>query len=143
VAGADAFPYRGFAFTCGHWSDTGPATSAALAWPYGVAVDANGNVLIADTYNHCIRRVDANGNIATAVGTCGSRGFSGDGGPATQATLDRPSGVAVDASGNLFIADTLNGRIRKVSPDGVITSVAGNGGAIPDELPAEPILLAP
>jgi sugar lactone lactonase YvrE len=136
VAGDDA---SFNAFDCGHTLDTGPATTVALAWPYGVAVDNSGNLVIADTYNHCIRKVDAAGNIATVAGTCGTRGFSGDGGTATSALLDTPYGVAADSFGNLFIADTLNQRIRKVSPDGTITTVAGNGGAVSLDLPVDSI----
>jgi len=144
VAGDDTDPDgHGFAFTCGHTRDTGPATKAALAWPYGVAVDKNGNLVIADTSNHCIRTVDAAGNIATVAGTCGVPGFSGDGGIATNALLDKPYSVAADSSGNLFIADTFNQRIRRVAADGTITTVVGNGGAISLDLPVESIAIGP
>jgi len=119
--------------TCGGFSgDGGPATAALLGQPQGVAVDAFGNVYIADTNNNRIREVSANGVITTVAGSgttcspnsCGS--FSGDGGPATSATLYNPFGVAVDASGNLYIADAANSRIRKVSTSGIITTVAGS-----------------
>jgi len=106
--------------------DGGPATSAGLSYPSGVAVDAGGNLYIADRYNGRIRKVTPAGVITTVAGN-GTFGFSGDNGPATSAGLYLPSGVAVDASGNLYIADTANNRTRKVTPAGVITTVAGNG----------------
>jgi uncharacterized protein (TIGR03437 family) len=105
--------------------DSGPATSAQLSNPLGVAVDSAGNLYIADSLNFRIRKV-SNGVITTVAGT-GNMGFSGDNGPATSAQLSRPGGVAVDSAGNLYIADTFNNRIRKVS-NGVIATVAGNGG---------------
>jgi sugar lactone lactonase YvrE len=112
--------------TYGYDGDGGAATSAQLWFPQGVAVDAAGNLFIADTYNNRIREVSASGVITTVAGT-GTSGYSGDGGPATSAQLAHPSGVAVDGAGNLFIVDTDNHRIRKVSTLGVITTVAGNG----------------
>jgi sugar lactone lactonase YvrE len=108
----------------GYAGDNGPATSAQLFWPAGVAVDSAGNLYIADTGNNVIRKV-SNGVITTVAGN-GTFNYSGDGGPATSATLNNPTGVAVDAAGNLYIADLNNHRIRKVS-NGVITTVAGNG----------------
>ena len=119
---------------CGSFSgDIGAAISAGLNGPNAVAVDNSGNLFIADTANNRIRKVSASGIITTVAGngpscvhllSCGS--FSGDGGPAISAGLNNPAGIAVDASGNLFIADYLNSRIRKVSPNGIITTVAGN-----------------
>jgi uncharacterized protein (TIGR03437 family) len=108
----------------GFSGDNGPATSAALSGPSGVAVDPAGNLYIADQGNNRIRKV-SNGMITTVAGN-GGWGFSGDNGPATSAKLANPMGVAVDSLGNLYIADSLNNRIRKVS-NGVITTVAGNG----------------
>ena len=91
-----------------------------------MAVDGAGNLYIADSYN--IRKVTPNGIITTVAGD-GTAGYSGDNGPATSAQLYWPSGVAVDAAGNLYIADTLNNAIRKVTPAGNISKVAGGNGS--------------
>ena len=112
--------------TIGFSGDGGPATSAQLAFPAGIAVDGAGNVFIADSVNNRIRMVTPNGVISTVAGN-GTSGFAGDGGPAVAAEIAYPQGVAVDGSGSLFIADTNNQRIRKVTPDGLISTVAGNG----------------
>ena len=112
----------------GFSGDGGPGTSASLAYPSGVAVDSGGNMLIADSFNHRIRRVAAGTEVITTVAGNGTRGFSGDGGPGTSASLWGPQGVAVDGGGNVFIADSNNDRIRRVAAGtGVITTVAGNG----------------
>ena len=103
------------------------ATNASLNQPSGVAVDAFGNLLIADTFNNRIRKVDMNGIISTVAGT-GAVLFSGDGGAATNAKLWQPYGIAVDGVGNFYVADTRNNRVRKVDTNGVITTAAGNGG---------------
>ncbi len=105
-------------------SDTGTATSVTLFFPQGVAVDATGNFYIADTFHDEVEKVSG-GMISVVAGT-GSAGFSGDGGPATGAMLYNPSAVAVDSAGNIYIADTLNERIRSVS-SGTITTLAGTG----------------
>jgi uncharacterized protein (TIGR03437 family) len=105
--------------------DGGLATSAQLIQPKGVAVDSAGNVYIADSGNKVVRKVSG-GIITTVAGGIGRGGFGGDNGPATSATLDQPWGIALDSAGNLFIADSLNNRVRMVS-HGVITTVAGNG----------------
>ncbi len=112
--------------TAGFSGDNGPATSASLSNPYGVAVDSSGNLYIADSSNQRIRKVAAGGTITTVAGS-GTQGFGGDNGPATSASFSNPFGVAVDSSGNLYIADYTNQRIRKVSVGGTITTVAGNG----------------
>ena len=112
--------------TAGYSGDGGPATNARLCWPSDVAVDASGNLYIADWYNHRIRKVDTSGIITTVAGN-GTASYSGDGGPATNASLRYPHGVAVDVNGNLYIADYDNHRIRTVDPLGIITTVAGNG----------------
>jgi trimeric autotransporter adhesin len=106
--------------------DGGAAAAASLSDPFGVAIDTAGNLYIADTSNHRIRRVNTFGKITTVAGN-GIGTFSGDGGPATRASLNTPIGVAVDGAGNLYIADAFNNRIRKVNTAGVITTVAGNG----------------
>jgi sugar lactone lactonase YvrE len=112
----------------GFTGDGGPATSARLASPTGVAVDESGNLVIADQLNHRIRKVEAATGLITTVAGTGESGFSGDGGPATSAELSTPAGIAVDATGNLFIADQGNHRIRKVkAATGLITTVAGTG----------------
>lgn len=98
----------------GYDGDGGPATEALLRRPTDVAVAADGTLYIADTFNGCVRKVDPDGIISTVAGRCGELGYSGDGGPATEAKLDRPYGVALDADGNLYIADTHNHVIRVV-----------------------------
>src|SRR3990172_1575272 len=113
--------------TGGFSGDGAAATSAQLEAPGGVAVDGDGNIFIADTVNHRIRRVDAvTGLISTFAGTTG--GFSGDGAAATGAQLSYPYGVGVDGAGNVFIADTSNRRVRRVDAGtGLISTVAGTG----------------
>jgi len=110
----------------GYWGDGGPATSAAISFAESIAVDSKGNLHIADRMNSRVRMVDTNGVITTVAGD-GSFGFNGDGGTATSAKLNQPSAVAVDSSGNLYIADSGNNRIRMVSPNGTISTVAGTG----------------
>ena len=100
--------------TAGWAGDGAAATSAELNYPEGVAVDSAGNIYIADTGNHVIRKVDTTGNITTIAGTGGQIGSIGDSGPALSAQLNRPSALALDASGNIYIADTGNNEIRKL-----------------------------
>ena len=102
--------------------DGGPALDAALFYPRGIMVDDSGNIFIADYGNHRIRKVDTNGIMTTVAGD-GARAFSGDGGPATAASLDNPLSVHVDQQGNIFISDHGNNRIRKVDTNGIIDSV--------------------
>jgi DNA-binding beta-propeller fold protein YncE len=106
--------------------DGGPATNAALYSPAGLAFDAVGNLYIADSGNNAIRKLATNGVISTVAGN-GTTSYSGDGGSATNATLNGPTGVASDAAGNLYIADRLNNVIRRVQTNGIISTVAGNG----------------
>ncbi len=110
----------------GYGGDGGPATTAMINQVVGLATDASGNVYMADEKNNRVRKVDKNGVITTLAGT-GAAGFSGDGGPASQAQLNAPTGVCTDPAGNVYINDVSNYRVRKVTPAGVITTVAGNG----------------
>ena len=112
--------------TQGDRGDGGPASRAELNFPRSVAVDPEGNVYVADTRNHRIRKIDTAGLISTFAGT-GEDGDSGDGGPATDAELCYPTGVATDVAGNVYVADRWNHRVRKVDTDGVISTVAGTG----------------
>ncbi len=110
----------------GFGGDGGPAVEARLRYPYGVTVDETGNLYIADTWNHRIRKVDSAGIVTTIAGS-GTEGYGGDGGPAVRAQLSHPQGVALDGSGNLYIADAWNHRIRKVDSAGIVTTIAGGG----------------
>ena len=110
----------------GLFGDGGPATRARLTAPDGVAVDSSGQILIADTGNHAIRRIDREGTITTIAGR-GAPGFSGDGGAATDAALNTPTSVAVARNGDVFIADQHNHRLRRVRPGGRISTFAGTG----------------
>lgn len=112
--------------TTGYNGDNILATSASLTAPTDVAISSDGSIYIADKNNMRIRRVRPDQIIITIAGD-GTAGFSGDGGPATSASLEYPSGVDLDSDGSVFIADEGNHKIRKVRPDGIITSVAGNG----------------
>jgi sugar lactone lactonase YvrE len=109
--------------TAGFGGDGGPAVSANISYPYNIAVDAAGSLYIADAGNNRIRKVDSAGIITTVAGN-GTSGFSGDGSQAASAQLKSPEDVAVDGAGNLYIADRGNSRIRKVTPDGVISTLS-------------------
>lgn len=110
----------------GFAGDGGPATAATLQRPSGVAVSAAGEIYVADTGNHRVRRIARDGTIATVAGT-GQPGGGGDGGPATNAGLRSPWAVAVNAAGDVYVADTGNHRVRRVGRDGTIATVAGTG----------------
>jgi uncharacterized protein (TIGR03437 family) len=110
--------------------DGGVAISAILLQAEGLAADASGNVYVADASDHRVRRISPGGVIQTVAGT-GIPGFSGDGGAAVAAQLNAPYGLALDKNGNLYIADLGNARVRKIAPDGTITTVAGAGTLAP------------
>ena len=112
--------------TSGFSGDGGQATAAALNSPTGIAFDKSGNIYIADAQNHRIRKVSTSGIISTIAGS--SYGFSGDGWPATVAQLNQPEALAFDTTGNLYIVDNLNQRIRKIDVSGIMSTVAGTGG---------------
>ncbi|MBU0945940.1 MAG: cadherin-like domain-containing protein [Proteobacteria bacterium] len=114
--------------TGGYGGDGGPATQALLNTPCRVHITADGSLYIADTYSHRIRKVATDGIISTVAGT-GVAGYSGDNGPAIQAMINFPNGVSTSPDGSLYIAGYNNQRIRRVSPDGIITTVAGTGVA--------------
>ncbi len=117
VAGKSTFGYSG---------DGGPATAAQLYHPMSVAVDGGGNVYILDSRSERVRKVTPAGIISTIAGT-GDYGYSGDGGPATAAQIGTPSGIAIDGNGNIYVADVRNTNIRKITPAGIISTIAGNG----------------
>jgi sugar lactone lactonase YvrE len=128
VVGSGAYGFSG---------DGGPAAQAQLQVPAGLTFDAQGNLYIADRANHRIRKVNKRGIITTVAGN-GTAGFGGDGGPATQASLNLPSGVVVDKQGNLYISDRSNNRVRVVNTQGIIKTFAGTGndGYHGDNMPA-------
>ncbi len=108
------------------YNGDGAAAISQLNLPAGVLADTAGNVYIADTNNHRVRKLTPDGALITVAGR-GIRGYGGDGGPATEALLDSPRGLALDGDGNLYIADRMNHAVRKVSPSGLISTVAGTG----------------
>jgi len=112
--------------TAGYSGDGGPAASAQLNQPIGVALDDAGCLYITDQLNHRIRKVSAAGTITTLAGN-GKSGYSGDGGPAIDAKIYGPSGIATDSAGNVYFADTFNNRVRKITAKGIITTIAGDG----------------
>jgi len=120
IAGTGAYGFSG---------DGGPATLAKLYAPHDVAIDDSCNVYITDDENNCVRKVSSAGIISTIAGIGGVLGISGDGGPATAATLRAPYGIALDDSGNIYVADFDNNNIRKVNTSGIISTIAGIGYA--------------
>jgi sugar lactone lactonase YvrE len=110
----------------GYGGDSGPATLALLDAPAGIAVGLGDSVFVADTGSNRVRMISADGTISTIAGT-GEAGYAGDGGMANQAVLNSPQGLAVDAEGNLYVADSFNDRVRKIDLQGVITTIAGDG----------------
>ena len=114
--------------TAGFAGDGTGAISGEFHWPYSIAIDNSGNLYIGDEYNNRVRKISNTGIVTTIAGT-GTAGFSGDGGPATLAEINGPAGIAVDPSGNVYIADASNNRIRKITIYGIINTVAGDGTA--------------
>ncbi len=112
----------------GYSGDGGPATLAQISWTYGLATDLSGNLFLCDGENNCVRKINTAGIITTIAGN-GIRGFSGDNGPATSCQLNKPTGVYADNAGYVYIADFNNHRIRKIDPNGIITTFAGKGSA--------------
>ncbi len=115
----------GMAGAGGYSGDGGPALSANLNGPFALAIDASGNIIFADGYNHVVRKVSTTGIITTIAGKI-TAGFSGDGGPATDAELNNPVGIAIDKTGNIYIADNHNNVVRMINTSGIITTIAGN-----------------
>ena len=110
----------------GYGGDNGQASGAMLKSPWGVATDRLGNIYVSDNLNNRIRKIDATGVITTIAGT-GTAGYNGDGIPATLAQLNVPHGIALDDSGNIYVADLYNIRVRKINSAGIISTIAGNG----------------
>lgn len=113
--------------TAGYSSDGTMATAASIYHPFDVAVDASGTVYFTEVVNHIVRKIDAAGQLVTVAGVYGVSGSSGDGGPATAAHFTNPSGIAVDASGNVFVVDQYSHCVRKINTSGIISTIAGTG----------------
>ncbi|HEU5117236.1 MAG TPA: hypothetical protein VFT74_11270, partial [Isosphaeraceae bacterium] len=114
----------------GFSGDGGPASEATLNNPFDVAFDSAGNLYLSDTFNQRIRRVDSKTGLITTIAGSGRKGFSGDGGPALEAELNEPYGIVLDDQNNLYFADRLNRRVRKVDgKTGNISTIAGNGSS--------------
>src|SRR5436305_9993230 len=114
----------------GFAGDGGPAATAVLNGPFDVAFDRAGNLYFSDTFNHRIRRIDARTGVITTIAGSGEGGYVGDGGPATRASLNEPYGIVLDRADNLYIADRLNRRVRRVdAASGMIATLAGTGEA--------------
>ena len=112
----------------GYAGDGGPATQALLREPFMCAFDRQGNLYVAEAPNHCVRRIDKDTGVITTVAGTGASGYSGDGGPATQATFNEPYSLEIDGNGDIYIVDRLNAVVRKVDAStGVITTAAGTG----------------
>jgi DNA-binding beta-propeller fold protein YncE len=114
----------------GYGGDGGPAARASLNGPFDIGFDTHGNLYFSDTFNHCIRRVDARSNVITTVAGCGEAGYSGDGGAATRARFNEPYGIAIDHAGNIYVADRHNHCVRRVDrSSGNVTTFAGSGAS--------------
>ena len=117
--------YAGVAGTVGYNGDDKLATEATLSYPYGLAIDSNGNLYFADKNNHIVRKIDPNGIISRVAGSTEEAGYSGDGGSALEAKLQHPTNLVFDSAGNLFVGEKY--RIRKIDTNGIITTFAGDG----------------
>src|SRR5438067_88410 len=114
----------------GYAGDGGPAARALLNGPFDLGFDARANLYFSDTFNHCIRRVDAQTGVITTCAGCAEAGYSGDGGPAARARFNEPYGIAVDNAGTVYVADRHNHCVRRIDgASSVITTLAGNGSA--------------
>jgi DNA-binding beta-propeller fold protein YncE len=114
----------------GYAGDGGPAARALLNGPFDLGFDAQGNLYFSDTFNHCIRRVDARTGVITTCAGCGEAGYSGDGGPSTRARFNEPYGIAVDNAGSIYVADRHNHCVRRIDgSSGIITAFAGNSAS--------------
>jgi hypothetical protein len=114
--------------TSGFSGDYGPASAAMITYTLGIAISADGDIIFSDNFNHRIRKIDNSpAHIITTVAGTGTLGFSGDNGPATMATMNEPTGVACDASGNIYFGSYRNVCVRKISTAGIITTIAGIG----------------
>ena len=120
VAGTGAQGYAG---------DGAAAMQAQLNNPFDLAFDPADNLCFSDTFNHCLRRIDARSGVITTIAGTGEKGFSGDGGPASRAQMNEPYGIVIDRSGNIYVADRLNRRVRRIdAASGMIATLAGDGG---------------
>jgi DNA-binding beta-propeller fold protein YncE len=108
----------------GYAGDGGPATQALLNNPFDLAFDPGGSLCFSDTYNHCIRRIDARTGVITTIAGTGQSGFAGDGGPAIRAQMNQPYGIVIDRACNIYVADRLNKRVRRIDASGVISTLA-------------------
>jgi DNA-binding beta-propeller fold protein YncE len=126
VAGTGAQGYAG---------DDGPAMQALLNNPFDLAFDPGGSLCFSDTFNHCVRRIDARTGVISTIAGTGERGFAGDDGPATRAQMNEPYGIVIDRAGNFYVADRLNGRVRRIdAATGIITTLADDGLKEPNGL---------
>jgi DNA-binding beta-propeller fold protein YncE len=114
----------------GYSGDGSPALKAQLNNPFDLAFSPDGSLVFSDTFNHCIRRIDAGTGIISTICGTGEKGFAGDGGPAERALLNEPYGMVIDRSGRIFFADRLNRRVRVIDNMGVITTLAGDGSGV-------------
>ena len=111
----------------GYTGDGGPASDAMMREPFMCAFDDAGNLYVCEATNHIVRRIDAATGVITTIAGTGESGYTGDGGPATEATLYEPYSLAIDSDGSVYIVDRLNAVVRRVDPNGIITTVAGTG----------------